>query len=69
MSAAAENEVFQDTSIEEPSMKNQFYQVIIIYLAVQALIGVIALEYAWYRASLFRKVDEKRDSQFPHFRR
>ena len=69
MSETVENEVVQDAAIVEPSIKNQFYQVIIIYLVVQAIIGIIGLEYAWYRASLFRKVDEKRDAQFPQFRR
>ena len=38
-------------------------------MGVQALIGVIAVEYAWKRTKRFREVDEKRDAQFPHFRR
>ena len=40
-----------------------------IYFGVQAFIGIIAIEYAFYRTKRFREIDEKRDSEFPAFRR
>ena len=42
---------------------------IAIFLGVQAILGLIALEYAWCRLKRIREVDEDRDSQFPAFRR
>lgn len=44
-------------------------KVICIYMIVQAVIGIIGIEYAWYRTRRFRKFDEERDREFPHFRR
>ena len=42
---------------------------ILIFLAVQAVIGVFALEYALRRLKRFREKDEDRDSPVPYFRR
>lgn len=36
---------------------------------VQALLGIIVVEYAWAKTKKFREVDEKRDALFPAFRR
>jgi hypothetical protein len=44
-------------------------QTILIYLIVQAVIGIVAIEYAWCRTKRFREVDERRDLMFPQFRR
>jgi len=41
----------------------------VIYLSVQAVVGIIAIEYAFARTKRFREVDEGRDGQYPHFRR
>mmetsp|Transcript_17777 Transcript_17777/g.30111 ORF Transcript_17777/g.30111 Transcript_17777/m.30111 type:complete len:406 (+) Transcript_17777:160-1377(+) len=43
--------------------------VILLYMGVQALIGFIAVEYAWKVTERFRSVEEKRDGQFPQYRR
>lgn len=40
-----------------------------IYLGFQALIGFVAIEYAWRRTQRFRDRNEARDAQYPHFRR
>ena len=40
-----------------------------IFLGAQAVIGIIAFEFAWSRTKRFRNVDEKRDSLYPQFRR
>ena len=40
-----------------------------IALALQAVIGFVALEWAWSQLRRFREVDEERDSKFPAFRR
>jgi len=45
------------------------FQTILIYLGVQTVLGIMALEYAWNRNKRFRKIDEKRDGQYPAFRR
>ena len=42
---------------------------LLITLAVQAVIGVIAIEYAFLRLKRFKNIDEERDSRFPAFRR
>jgi len=36
---------------------------------VQAILGFIAIEYAWIRTKRFRQIDPIRDAQFPSFRR
>jgi hypothetical protein len=36
-------------------------QTILIYLCVQAALGILALEYAWKRSKRFRQIDEIRD--------
>lgn len=36
-------------------------QTILIYLCVQAALGIIAVEYAWKRSKRFREIDEIRD--------
>lgn len=36
---------------------------------MQALIGVICIEYSFYRTKRFRSKDEQRDSRFPAYRR
>lgn len=38
-------------------------------MAVHAIIGVIAIEWCLSRVKRMQQVDEKRDSQFPAFRR
>ena len=40
-----------------------------IYLGVQAVIGLIAVEWALYKFRRYMEVDEDRDSNFPAFRR
>lgn len=40
-----------------------------IYLLVQAVLGIIAIEYAFSRTKRFRERNEERDSVFPPFRR
>jgi hypothetical protein len=42
---------------------------LLIYFGVQAVIGIVALEYAWAKTKRFREVDEERDSLYPCFRR
>jgi hypothetical protein len=43
--------------------------VVMIYLIVQAVIGILAIEYALARSARMAKIDEERDGQFPYFRR
>lgn len=40
-----------------------------IYFVVQAVIGIIAIEYAWCRTKRFRENNPARDEQYPAFRR
>jgi hypothetical protein len=42
-------------------------EIIGIYLIVQAVIGVLAFEYAWYKTKRYREVNEDRDSQYQAF--
>jgi hypothetical protein len=37
------------------------FQTILIYLCVQTVFGIMALEYAWKRSKRFREIDEIRD--------
>jgi hypothetical protein len=43
--------------------------ILLIVFAVQAILGVIAFEWAWKRTERQRTTVEERDSQFPAFRR
>ena len=45
------------------------WQTILICLWINALIGAVAFEWAWMKMKPFRDNNEKRDSQFPEFRR
>lgn len=38
-------------------------------MVVQAILGILALEYAWCRTKRFRKAEEARDVGFPAWRR
>ena len=38
-------------------------------MVVQAILGIVAIEYAWNRTKRMREIDEERDSQYPAFRR
>lgn len=40
-----------------------------IFLGVNALIGLVAFEWAWAKVKTIQQVDETRDSQYPAFRR
>lgn len=40
-----------------------------IYLGVQAVLGIIMIEYAWSRNKRFLIQDEERDKNYPLFRR
>ena len=42
-------------------ISSKTFETILIYLGVQAILGIIALEYAWCRTKRFREIDEKRD--------
>jgi hypothetical protein len=42
---------------------------LLIALGVQAIIGLLLIEYAFRRLSRFRDGNEERDSKFPAFRR
>ena len=46
-----------------------WYRTILIYLTIQAIIGFIAIEFAFSRTIRYREVDEVRDGRFPWFRR
>jgi len=54
---------------EVEGIQSSYMLTVGLYFGVQAIIGVVALEYAWARTKRFREVDEKRDSMFPQFRR
>ena len=54
---------------EVGGFKQKTMATLLIYFGVQAVIGIIAIEYAWARTARFRQVDEARDSAFPQFRR
>jgi len=43
--------------------------VILIYMAVQAVIGWLLFEWAWSKTGRIREVDEERDDKFHSFRR
>ena len=43
--------------------------VFMIYMIVQAVIGILAIEYALSRSARMAKVDEERDGNVPFFRR
>ena len=45
----------------ENSFKQKTLQTILIYFVVQALIGIIAIEYAWCRTRRFRENNTDRD--------
>jgi hypothetical protein len=53
----------------ENSFRQKTLQTIGIYLIVQAIIGIVAIEYAWSRLKRFREIDPIRDAKFPAFRR
>jgi len=38
-------------------------------MVVQAILGIVAIEFAWGRTKRMREVDEERDSMYPAFRR
>ena len=58
------------TRFEDYSGISQFTQKFILYyLLVQAIIGTLLLEYAFYRSRRFTDNNEMRDSKFPQFRR
>ena len=44
-------------------------KILLIYLIVQAVLGVLALSFAWSRTQRFRNIIEKRDGKYPAFRR
>ena len=44
-------------------------QFLIVAMSLQAVLGIIAIEYAFSRLERMKNVDEERDSQFPAFRR
>lgn len=46
-----------------------WFKVIGIYLIVQAVLGIVGIEFAWYRTRRFRKQDRWRDENFPAFSR
>lgn len=48
---------------------NPAVQAILIYLFIQAIIGIVALEFAWSKTKRFREVNERRDGKYPYFRR
>ena len=41
----------------------------IIFLIVNAVIGLMMFEYSWYQMKAIREVNEERDSKYPAFRR
>lgn len=45
------------------------FEIVGIYLFVQAVIGIIAIEYAWYKTKRYRELNEERDSNFQAFYR
>ena len=74
MSAALDNsyraQFFRNLGATEDNLlSRRWVQIIVIYLSVQALVGIIAIEYAFARTKRFREANEGRDSQYPHFRR
>lgn len=54
---------------EVGGFKQKTAMTLLIYFGVQAIIGIISIEYAWARTKRFREVDEQRDAMFPQFRR
>lgn len=45
------------------------YFCIQIYLLIQAIIGIFAVEYAWSKLERFREIDPIRDLNYPQYRR
>jgi hypothetical protein len=45
------------------------WNILIIYMFAQAIIGIISLEFAMRKTKRFREENEARDSKFPAFRR
>ena len=58
-----------EMSLDGNIFTKTWFKVIGIYLLVQAVLGIIALEYAWHRTKRFREQNEERDGRFPPFRR
>ena len=54
---------------ENAEMPNRFLKILAFYVIAQAVIGVLAIEYAWSKTKRFREINEERDSKFPAFRR
>ena len=55
---------------EDPGgITQKTFSTLMIFLGAQAVIGIIAFEFAWSRLKRFREVDEKRDALYPQFRR
>ena len=46
-----------------------WFRVLVIYLGVQAVVGIILIEWTWKRVSRYRNVDESRDGCYPSYRR
>lgn len=42
---------------------------IVTFLILNAIIGILAFEWAWGKVKAIRNYDEKRDSRYPAFRR
>lgn len=55
--------------MESASITETTGHTLLIFFISQAIIGVIAIEYAWSRTKRFREIEEERDSKFPAFRR
>jgi hypothetical protein len=57
------------TDADPGGITQKTFSTLIIFLAAQAVIGIVAFEYAWSRTKRFRNVDERRDALYPNFRR
>ena len=51
------------------TISTKTFQTWVVYMVVQAILGILALEYAWCRTKRFRKAEESRDEGFPAWRR
>ena len=53
----------------ESGFKHKIKYTILIYVVVQAILGIVAIEYSLCKLSRFMEKNNERDEKFPHFRR
>ena len=53
----------------DSGIKHKIKLTVLIYMVVQAILGIVAIEYSLCKLSRFMEKNPERDEKFPHFRR